>query len=179
MDYKNADQQKRWCATRREFLLFGGGIAATVLFVDLLGVAEAVPVKVASYPRRRIGRVSQLKPDVPLEFKYPHEDPNSTCLLVKLGVPAGGGVGPEKDIVAFSALCTHQGGPLWEQYQPQYKAIGPCPIHLSSFDLVRHGLLIQGSATESLPQVVLEVKGDEIYATGVMGLIYGYHNNLG
>ena len=39
-------------------------------------------------------------------------------------------------------------------------------------------MVVAGQATESLPQIVLEAKGDEIWATGVMGLIYGYHSNL-
>jgi len=33
-------------------------------------------------------------------------------------------------------------------------------------------------ATQSLPQVVLEVEGDAIYAIGVTGLVYGYRDNL-
>ncbi len=99
-------------------------------------------------------------------------------MLAKLGVPAGGGVGPDQDIVAFSTLCTHMGGPLAGTYRGQYKVLGPCPFHLSTFDLIKHGMVVAGQATESLPQIVLEVKGDEIWATGVMGLIYGYHSNL-
>ena len=39
-------------------------------------------------------------------------------------------------------------------------------------------MVVSGQATETLAQVVLEARGDEIWATGVMGLIYGYHSNL-
>jgi arsenite oxidase small subunit len=99
-------------------------------------------------------------------------------MLVKLGVPAGGGVGPQQDIVAFSTLCTHMGGPLAGQYRGQHKVLGPCPFHLTTFDLTKHGMVVSGQATESLPQIVLETRGDDIWATGVMGLIYGYHSNL-
>ena len=35
-------------------------------------------------------------------------------------------------------------------------------------------MVISGHGTESLPQIVLEVQGDDIYAVGVMGLVYGY-----
>ena len=97
---------------------------------------------------------------------------------MKLGVPAGGGVGPNDDIVAFNALCTHMGGPLMGTYKKEHKAIGPCPLHLTTFDLIKHGMVIAGHATESLPQVLLEVSGDEIYATGMLGLIYGRARNL-
>jgi arsenite oxidase small subunit len=102
----------------------------------------------------------------------------SANMLVKLGRPAGGGVGPDQDIVAFSTLCTHMGGPLGGQYRAPHKVVGPCPLHLTSFDLTRHGMVVAGQATESLPQIVLETRGDEIWATGVMGLIFGYHANL-
>lgn len=139
---------------------------------------EGAALKVASYPRRRIGRLSQLTVDQPVSFQYPWKDFNSTNMLVKLGVPAGGGVGPDQDIVAFSTLCTHMGGPLTGQYRGQYKVLGPCPFHLTTFDLIKHGMVVAGQATESLPQIVLEAKGDELWATGVMGLIYGYHSNL-
>ncbi|MBI2370142.1 MAG: arsenate reductase (azurin) small subunit, partial [Deltaproteobacteria bacterium] len=123
-------------------------------------------------------RVSRLKVDQPVTFQYPWKDLNSTNIEVKLGIPAGGGVGPDQDIVAFSALCTHMGGPLLGQYKGLYKVLGPCPFHLTTFDLTKHGMVVAGQATESLPQILLETKGDEIWATGVMGLIYGYHSNL-
>jgi arsenite oxidase small subunit len=170
---------ERLCVSRRAFLL-SGGTAVTILALGRLSQAfgQGAALKVATYPRRKIGRVSQLKVDQPVTFQYPWKDFNSTNMLVKLGVPAGGGVGPDQDIVAFSTLCTHMGGPLAGQYRGQYKVLGPCPFHLTTFDLTKHGMVVAGQATESLPQIVLEVKSDEIWATGVMGLIYGYHSNL-
>ncbi|MFQ5691815.1 MAG: arsenate reductase (azurin) small subunit, partial [Nitrospinota bacterium] len=111
-------------------------------------------------------------------IQYSWKDPYSSAMLVKLGVPAAGGVGPQKDVVAFSTICTHMGGPLQGTYKKAHKILGACPFHLSTFDLTHHGMVAAGQATESLPQVRLEVRGDDIYATGVMGLIYGYHSNL-
>jgi arsenite oxidase small subunit len=35
-------------------------------------------------------------------------------------------------------------------------------------------MVISGHGTESLPQIVLVIEGDDVYATGVMGLVYGY-----
>ena len=170
---------ERLCLSRRAFLL-SGGTAVTVMALGRLSEAfgHGIALKVASYPRRKIGRVSQLKPDQPVSFQYPWKDFNSTNMLVKVGVPAGGGVGPDQDIVAFSTLCAHMGGPLAGQYRGQHKVLGPCPFHLTTFDLTKHGMVVAGQATESLPQIVLETKGDDIWATGVMGLIYGYHSNL-
>ena len=56
--------------------------------------------------------------------------------------------------------------------------LGPCPCHFSRFDLSKNGSLILGQATQSLPQILLEVEKEEIYATGVMGLVYGFWDNL-
>jgi len=169
----------RLCLSRRAFLLSGGSAVSILALGGLSDAfAQGAALQVASYPRRKIGRVSQLTVDQPVSFQYPWKDFNSTDMLVRLGVPAGGGVGPDQDIVAFSTLCTHMGGPLVGQYRGQYKVLGPCPFHLTTFDLTKHGMVVAGQATESLPQIVLEVKGDEIWATGVMGLIYGYHSNL-
>ena len=167
------------CLSRRAFLL-AGGTAATVIGLGSLSqvFGESAALAVASYPRRRIARLSQLVEGRPIPFKYPWGDANSVNMLVKLGVPAGGGVGPERDVVAFSTLCTHMGGPLAGQYRAQYKVVGPCPLLLTTFDLTKHGMVAAGQATESLPQIVLETKGDEIWAAGVMGLIFGYHSNL-
>lgn len=166
-----------FCMSRRAFLLSGGTAVGFVLVKGIPGLAEAA-LQTASYPRRKIGRVSGLKVDAPQFFQYPWKDAYSGCMLVRLGVRAGGGVGPNHDIVAFSTLCTHMGGPLQGTYKGKYKVLGPCPFHLTTFDLTKHGLVAAGQATESLPQVVLETRGDDIFATGVMGLIYGYHSNL-
>ena len=170
---------ERLCLSRRAFLLSGGSAVAILALAGLSpAFGQGAALQVASYPRRRIGRVSQLTVDRPVSFQYPWKDFNSTNMLIKLGVPAGGGVGPDQDIVAFSTLCTHMGGPLAGQYRGQYKILGPCPFHLTTFDLIKHGMVVAGQATESLPQIVLETSGDELWATGVMGLIYGYHSNL-
>ncbi len=174
---------KTSCFNRRRFLLVGGAGAVTMLLGDLFpgrvhAQDERRRVGVASYPRKRIGRLSALAPDTPVEFLYPDEGPHSISFLVKLGARAGGGVGPDQDVVAFNALCSHQGGLLRDAYNAQYKVAGPCPIHLSTFDLTRHGMVVAAHATQGLPQVVLELDGDDIYAVSVLGLIYGYSSNL-
>ncbi len=163
---------------RRQFLL-SGGIATAVITVGIAGLAEAeTPAVVATYPRKLIAKLSELTVDEPLDFNYPDEEDYSESILVKLGTEAGGGLGPEKDVVAFNYTCTHQGGPLQGTYQAADKALGPCPLHLTTFDLTRHGIFISGQAYQSLPQVLLELDGDEIYAVGMFGLIYGRYDNL-
>ncbi|AYH44093.1 arsenate reductase (azurin) small subunit [Azoarcus sp. DN11] len=162
----------RTCMSRRSFLLTGGAALALVSLGGIPGFAEAAQLLKASYARQKIGSLSALKVGEPLTFNYPYADVRN--ILVKLGAPAGGGIGPDSDIVAFNQQCTHMGGPLDGTYKPGHQVLGPCPLHLTSFDLTRHGMVVAGHATESLPQITLEVQGDDIYAVGVMGLVYGY-----
>ncbi len=168
--------------SRRDFLLTAS--AATATFTVLVAMnpgssrAQQLPAAVALYPRKLIAKLSDLKQNVPLDFSYPDEEAYSESMLVKTGVRCGGGIGPQSDVVAFNYTCTHQGGPLQDTYSPGDKSLGPCPLHLSTYDLTRHGILISGQAYQSLPQVLLELEGDEIYAVGIFGLIFGRFDNL-
>lgn len=169
---------RRCLMNRREFLLTGG-IATSVVMVGIPGMPEAqTPAAVATYPRKFITKLSSLKVDEPFDFEYPDEGQYAESILVKLGKVAGGGLGPDRDVVAFNYTCTHQGGPLQGTYQAADKALGPCPLHLTTYDLTRHGIFISGQAYQSLPQVLLELEGDDIYAVGMFGLIYGRFDNL-
>lgn len=169
----------RSCLMNRRQFLLTGGIATTVVMVGIPGMPEAqTPAAVSTYPRKLIARLSDLNVDEPFDFEYPDEGQYAESILVKLGTEAGGGLGPDKDVVAFNYTCTHQGGPLQGTYQAGDKALGPCPLHLTTFDLTRHGIFISGQAYQSLPQVLLELEGDDIYAVGMFGLIYGRFDNL-
>ncbi|KAB2846657.1 MAG: arsenate reductase (azurin) small subunit [Hyphomicrobiaceae bacterium] len=183
----SAEAGERACLSRRQLLLTGG---ASVSVVALTGFADWAlaqakrgpqPAKPqfalkADYPRQRIGKLSALKTGQLVAFAYPYDKVRN--ILVKLGAPAGAGIGPAQDVVAFNQLCTHMGAPLNGTYKDKHQVLGPCPLHLTTFDLTRHGMVVSGHATESLPQIVLETQGDEIYAVGVLGLIYGYSKNI-
>ncbi len=159
---------------RREFLILGGA-SVTVLTTFGTG-AEAQDLVSSSYVRTVIGRVSDLEPGVATTFLYPTEDIEN--VLVMLDEEAGGGVGDGRNIVAFNTICPHQGGYMGaEDFKRPHSVLGPCPLHLSTFDLTKHGMLVSGHAVESLPQIVLEIDGDDIVATGVMGLFYGFSQN--
>lgn len=163
--------------TRRQFLLTSGMATATILLSRIPGFGTAdVEAVVSKYPRQKIGKLSALKDDMPVEFSYPSKDIKN--ILVKMGTPAGGGIGPKMDVVAFNPVCTHMGGPMEKAYKAEYKILGQCPFHQSTFDLTRHGMIISGHATESLPQILLEAEGDDIYATGIIGLLYGRSSNV-
>jgi arsenite oxidase small subunit len=166
--------------SRRRFLLTSGAATATVMVMINAGTpyAKEVPAMITTYPRKLITKLGALKTDKPVAFQYPDTGSYSESMIVKLGVPAGGGIGPEKDVVAFNYYCTHQGGDLTGTYKGDSKSLGACPLHLSTYDLTRHGILISGQAYQSLPQVLLELDGNNVYAVGVFGLIYGRFDNL-
>ncbi len=172
---------KKGCTiNRRQFLFASGATTVTVMLTvpNFQGQAQEVPALVSSYPRKKIANLSDLKQDVPIDFEYPDEGDYAASMLVMTGVKCGGGIGNKQDIVAYNLTCTHQGGDLYDTYKAEHKAIGPCPLHLSTYDVTRHGLLISGQAYQSLPQVLLELDGDEIFAVGMFGLIYGRYDNL-
>lgn len=170
-------KQGSLCLNRREFLLTGSGAVAATFLLSVPGIKGLVEAAGVQYPKKKIGKISELKNDAPVPFSYPFDDIYSQNLLIKLGVPAYGGAGKGKDIVAFNTLCTHMGG-LMTKYNAEHKVLGACPLHLSTFDVRRHGMVVSGHGTSDLPQIVLEVKGDDIYATGIIGLVFGKTDNL-
>ncbi|QDT12203.1 arsenate reductase (azurin) small subunit [Planctomycetes bacterium K23_9] len=169
------------CVKRRGFLQTTAASVTMMLLADVFpGRVSAqdagTEVPVVELSRQRIAKLSDLTKDVPIEFNYPSRALHTNCILYKLGTEAGGGVGPDADVVAFSARCTHMGGDLSQGYIAEHKLVG-CGEHLTTFDLTRHGIMVAGHATERLPQIILELDGDEIFATGIVGLFYGYHQN--
>ena len=168
------------CVSRRAFLFASGAaVGGTVLLTGIPGLeGKAVAARMSRYPRKFVEKLSLLRAQKPVRFKYPDEGKNSNSILVKLGEAAGGGIGPNRDVVAFNTLCTHMGGEMRKTYQAAEAVLGPCPFHQSIFDLTRHGMIVAGHATESLPQVLLELEGDDIYAVGLIGLLYGRYDNL-
>lgn len=151
-----------------------GGAAMALLSVPGCGHMLSMTT---SLPAKRLANLGDLKVDQPVIVAYP--DAASPCILVKLGVPAGGGVGPDGDVVAFSGSCPHMGMTVAASYNAKHKGLGPCPSHLTRFDLTRYGIVISGHATQSLPQVLLELREGDIYGTGVRGLVYGRVSNAG
>ena len=173
----DSDEENRPCQlSRRRFLQAAGVGGATIVMLSVPGCGKMF-ARTVSLPRTRVATLADLKVDQPVTIAFP--DPKSMCMLVKLGVPAGGGVGPDEDIVAYSLMCPHMGMTLLGSYNAKHKGLGPCPSHLTRFDLTRYGIVISGHATQSLPQVLLEVENGEVYAAGMRGLLYGRTDNVG
>lgn len=150
---------------RRELLKVTAGVAAVA---TLPGGASA-----AEPPRKAIGKVSALEPGRARLFTYP--DAASPAYVVKLGRPAEGGVGPDRDIVAFTAVCQHMGCVLGFE-----RGRFVCPCHASMYDPAAAGQCYQGLATESLAQIELRLDeaSGELLAVGIRGLIWGRVENV-
>lgn len=168
--------------SRRDLLKWGGSAAASA--AALAGGAAPAAAQspagapasgVRGYPATALGRAAELQTGVPVQFNYP--DAASPCVLLKTGSAAPGGIGPQRDIVAFSVLCTHRGCPVaYDAGARTFK----CPCHFSIFDPEKSGQQVCGQATVNLPQIVLDydVAADRISAVGIDGLIYGRVTNL-
>ncbi len=184
----NASRASSPRISRRRLLKYGSVVAVSAVFGSTLlsyyygrpqsEQDEIPPVGVIEFPRLRVAGLSDLEVGKPLDFRFPLDNFNSSSFIVKLGAPAIGGIGPEADIVSFNYMCTHMGCALIGMYNHDHHMLGPCPCHFTRFDLTKNGMVIIGQATENLPQVTLELDGENIYATGVMRLIYGYRSNL-
>ena len=169
--------------SRRIFMMTSGGAAAAVT-ASLLpaGAAQAAgPAGAASgattlaYPKLAVGKAGGMPVNQAVAFHYP--DASSQCWAVRMGAPVPGGVGPNKDIVAYSGMCTHMGCPVaYETGTRTFK----CGCHFSIFDAENNGQMVCGQATEDLPRVMLEydAKTDSVRAVAINGLLYGRQSNV-
>ncbi len=140
--------------TRRElakFLALGSALVAGA------NVAVAVVGRLHSEPRyteKRIASAAALTAGQSLLFRYPTDrDP---CILVRTR---------EGVLVAFSSVCTHLSCAV------VYRASDDrlfCPCHRGLFECGPGGARpIEGPPERPLPQIVLSVRGDDVFATGV------------
>lgn len=103
-------------------------------------------------PPLRIASTGDLPVGGALVFHYPGE--HDACLLVRLA---------EAEFVAFSQKCTHLACAVIPRPAEGHFH---CPCHSGYFDL-RTGVPTAGPPNRPLPRIRLEVRGSEIYATGV------------
>lgn len=101
---------------------------------------------------------------------YP--DAASPIYVTALSEAVEGGVGPKRNIVAYSALCTHRGCQVVFRDGRMV-----CPCHFSAFDPARTGQCYQGPASEYLPRVILDVVDGDVFAVAIEGLIWGRSAN--
>ena len=103
-------------------------------------------------PIRRIASLAQLPAGQSLLFNYPGD--HDACILLRTS---------EGKPVAYSQKCTHLSCavvPLMERGELH------CPCHDGFFDLAS-GRAISGPPQRPLPRITLDIRGDDIYATGI------------
>jgi len=152
-------------SSRRGFLkatALLAGSAAVAPSVMASGTTKPQQSVFSEYTSNKIGTISQLKKEGELDFMYPDE--SSMCKAVYI----------DGDVKAYSTICTHKGCPtVYNKKLEQFE----CPCHYTKYDARKDGQMVIGHATGGLPKVLLEIKGDDIYAIGFDGLIFGRINN--
>ena len=138
---------------RRDFLKF-------MVLTSAAFTAGQLWIAAENWYRRHSGQLPVLRvaalDDLPvggsLAFRYPDE--HEPCLLVRLS---------DTDFVAFNQKCTHLSCAVIPR--PDENSFF-CPCHEGRFDL-RSGAPIAGPPRRPLTRIVLERRGQDIYAVGV------------
>lgn len=147
------DWEEDQYVSRREFLKFmtlaSGGLAVGSA---AMAVWANVPREKLAFEPMRVASLSKLGKNEAFPFNYPRQ--SDICLLIRK---------PDGSIVAFSRRCTHLSCPV--EFEPDRNRLY-CPCHNGAFSL-EDGRVLQGPPPEPLPQIMLEIRGDEIWAIGV------------
>jgi Rieske Fe-S protein len=139
--------------TRREFCNFLT-LTSTALFVSAAGVAGNAALANREELRHaplKIEGAANLAPGSALNFRYPNED--DTAILVRAA---------DGQYFAYGQKCTHLACPVYYEQQRQRLE---CPCHEGGFD-IRSGNVLYGPPPRPLDQIVLDVRGDEVWAVG-------------
>jgi Rieske Fe-S protein len=146
------DWEEDQYVSRREFFKFvtlaSGGLA--VGSVALAGWSKMR--REIQFNEARIAAVQDVPVGGSLQFSYPR--PGDLCVIVQTE--------PGR-FVAYSRRCTHLSCPVEVQTDKNRLY---CPCHNGAFSL-EDGHVLQGPPPRALPQVILEIRGDQIFATGV------------
>ncbi|MFP3197378.1 MAG: arsenate reductase (azurin) small subunit [Sulfolobaceae archaeon] len=124
-----------------------------------------------AFVKQKVANYSQLQVGTPVTANYM----GYTVYIIRTGVPSVGGVGPNGDVVGFSAYCAHMGYIL--EYDPNTRCL-LCPQHFSQYDATVGGMQVVGHPNQFLPQLILEYDEStgDIYAVGFNRLVYGTYN---
>jgi len=139
--------------SRREmvkFLTLGSALLAAANWVTALASKF---VHRGSHAERYIGSASALEQNGSLLFRYPTDD--DPCIAVRTA---------DGKLVAYSQVCTHLScAVIYEKAKNDLF----CPCHNGVFNLA--GEPIAGPPTRPLPRILLEQRGDQVYAVGKIG----------
>ncbi|MDB5046814.1 MAG: cytochrome complex iron-sulfur subunit [Deinococcus sp.] len=149
----------------------------------LLGKREAGEPEFEAGTPQRVAALSQLGQEW-AEVNFTYDKRPCTVLRVPRAVVGGlsvGGPAGEQHYAAYSRICTHLGCTVnlvrdpevlafAFNYRPPPDAKHPqlgCRCHYSVFDPLQAGEAVFGKANGPLPRVRLEVRGNDLYATGI------------
>jgi nitrite reductase/ring-hydroxylating ferredoxin subunit len=105
-----------------------------------------------SFPRTHIASLRGIPIGSATMFDYPTE--HDPCLLVRID---------DQTLVAYSQACTHLSCAVVPKVA---EGVLHCPCHEGYFDL-RTGRNIAGPPPRPLPKILIEIDGDDVFATGV------------
>jgi len=183
---------------RRDFikLCAAGAAGSTSLFASSDAQARLYTRSKLVDERGTPLRAARIPPERNLIFDYPYA--TTPCFLLNLGRPAAasvrlksvdghsyewhGGVGPDRSLVAYSAICAHKMAYPTRQisfisYRAEQNAadrnahvIHCCSEH-SQYDPAAGGRVVAGPAPQPLAAILLEHDRarDELYAVGTLG----------
>ena len=138
--------------TRRQFSRFLVLTSLGMFVGNVWILAKTWFRKEPALPEARVASVSALPVGGSTVFEYPA--PGEPCLLIRSA---------EDRFVAFSQKCTHLSCAV--VYSKERDRI-ECPCHLGFFS-ARDGRVLQGPPPRPLPRVLLERRGDDLYAVGL------------
>jgi len=138
--------------TRRQFTKFLT-LASLGMFAGNLWILLRVWFyKKPVYPAIRVASLGEIPVGGIKLFPYP--SPQEQCILVRID---------QDSYVAYSQKCTHLSCAVF--YAPEQQRL-ECPCHEGYFS-VRDGSVLQGPPPRPLPRVVLEKRGQELFASGI------------
>ncbi len=164
-DGRPADQQPAWrqdfpidwpqdqYVERRDFVKFLTLTSFAFVVGQLWSVGKGWMRQRPSPPgAMRVASRHDLANGESLVFDYPN--PHDSSQLERVG---------EDEFVAFGQKCTHLSCAVVPR---PAEGVFHCPCHEGIFDL-RSGRVLAGPPPRPLPRITLEVRGNDIYATGV------------
>jgi arsenite oxidase small subunit len=129
-----------------------GLFAISTMPWGVLAGKELLGIKSKVYEKKKIVDVSLLKIGDAAEFSYPSN--HESALLIRLS---------EHEYKAYQNACTHLKCPVfWSRDDEQMV----CPCHHGFFDPMT-GSPTAGPPQRPLPEIVVNIEGGVIYATGV------------
>ncbi len=137
---------------RRQFAKFLVLTSAGMFVGNVWILVKSWLTRTPAYPIRPVAAVGEIPVGGVKLFRYP--GPEDPCILVRYS---------EAEFAAYSQKCTHLSCAVY--YSNANRRL-ECPCHEGYFS-VRDGSVLQGPPQRPLPRVVLERRGDQLFATGM------------